>query len=183
MIRHIWLAALALVCLTTLAGASPADRWIHVRVVESGADSERVTINLPLPLVESLLPTIQAHGLKDGRLQLDLSDSHVDLKALRDALAKGRDGEYVRVEEKDERVRVFKEGDCLRVQAEEPHEKVEARVPMAVVDALRSAGNDEMDLGAALRVLAKQDESTELIRVEGDSEFVRIWIDKQPGMD
>ena len=181
--RLAWLPAIALVCFTTLAGASPSDRWLHVKVVESGADSERVSINLPLPLVESLLPTIEARGVKDGKLRIDLGNSHVDLQALRAALAQGRDGEYVRVEDADESVRIFKEGDCLRIHAQEPGERVEARVPLKVVEALFSSGNEEIDLRAALRVLANQDESAELIRVEGDSEFVRIWIDKLPGME
>jgi hypothetical protein len=183
MIRHTWLPIAALVVLATAAGASPADRWIHVKVIESAADSGRVSINLPLTLVESLLPVIESHGLKAGKIQLDLADSHVDLKALRAALAKANDGEYVTVENADEHVRVFKERDCLRVHSEDPTQTVEVRIPLKVVDAFLSAGGEELDLHAALRELAKQDENTELIRVEGGGESVRIWIDRQPTMN
>ena len=38
--------------------ALPADRWMHIRVIESGPDGDRVRVNIPLSLAEAVLPTI-----------------------------------------------------------------------------------------------------------------------------
>ena len=56
--------------------------------------------------------------------------------------------------------------------------KVDVKVPMKVVDALFSAGKDELDLGAALRVLATFAD-TELVTVKSDDATVRIWLDSK----
>lgn len=56
--------------------------------------------------------------------------------------------------------------------------KVDVKVPMKVVDALFSAGKDELDLGAALRVLATFGD-TELVTVKADDATVRVWLDSK----
>ena len=56
--------------------------------------------------------------------------------------------------------------------------KVDVKVPMKVVDALFSAGKDELDLGAALRVLSTFGD-TELVTVKADDATVRIWLDSK----
>ena len=56
--------------------------------------------------------------------------------------------------------------------------KVEIKVPMKVVDALFSAGKDELDLGAALRALSSFGD-TELVSVKDEENTVRIWLDSK----
>jgi hypothetical protein len=56
--------------------------------------------------------------------------------------------------------------------------QVDVKVPMKVVDALFSAGKDELDLAAALRVLATFGD-TELVTVKADDATVRIWLDSK----
>jgi len=56
--------------------------------------------------------------------------------------------------------------------------RVDVKVPMKVVDALFSAGKDEMDLGAALRALASFGD-TELVTVKADDATVRVWLDSK----
>jgi Zn-dependent alcohol dehydrogenase len=64
-------------------------------------------------------------------------------------------------------------------KASEPVEtKVEIKVPMKVVDALFSAGKDELDLVAALRALSAHGD-TELVTVKDAENDVRIWIDSK----
>ncbi|MGB2665955.1 MAG: hypothetical protein WAK48_18270, partial [Candidatus Acidiferrum sp.] len=60
--------------------------------------------------------------------------------------------------------------------------KVEVKVPMKVVDALFSAGKDELDVVAALRVLSSNGD-TELVSVKDDQETVHVWIDSKSVSD
>jgi hypothetical protein len=55
--------------------------------------------------------------------------------------------------------------------------EVDVKIPMKVVDALFSAGKDEIDLVAALKVLSAGGD-TELVSVKADDgATVRVWID------
>jgi hypothetical protein len=56
--------------------------------------------------------------------------------------------------------------------------KVEIKVPMKVVDALFSAGKDELDLVAALHALSTYGD-TELVSVKDDANTVRVWLDSK----
>jgi hypothetical protein len=49
---------------------------------------------------------------------------------------------------------------------------------MKVVDALFSAGKDELDLVAALHALSSNGD-TELVSVKDDQETVHVWIDSK----
>jgi hypothetical protein len=55
---------------------------------------------------------------------------------------------------------------------------VEVKIPLAVVDALFSAGNDELDLVAGLRALSAQGD-TELVSVKDEENTVRVWVDSK----
>jgi hypothetical protein len=64
-------------------------------------------------------------------------------------------------------------------QSVSAHEsKVEIKVPMKVVDALFSAGKDELDLVAALHALSTYGD-TELVSVKDDENTVRVWLDSK----
>jgi len=56
--------------------------------------------------------------------------------------------------------------------------KVDIKVPMKVVDALFSAGKDELDIVAALRALSGHGD-TELVTVKDSENTVRIWVDSK----
>jgi hypothetical protein len=56
--------------------------------------------------------------------------------------------------------------------------KVEVKVPMKVIDALFSAGKDELDIVAALRALSSVGD-TELVSVKSDDNTVRVWLDSK----
>jgi len=55
---------------------------------------------------------------------------------------------------------------------------VEVKIPLSVVDAMFSAGKDEIDLVAGLRVLSAQGD-TELVSVKDDENTVRVWVDSK----
>jgi hypothetical protein len=63
-------------------------------------------------------------------------------------------------------------------QAGDRESRVEVKVPMKVVDALFSAGKDELDLIAALHALGAHGD-TELVSVKDNENTVRVWLDSK----
>jgi len=168
---------------TQTASAASHDRWLHVRVTNPGSNEESVRVNVPLELAEKVLPTINQQRLHSGKVKIDDIDCHgVDLRALADAVRTSKDGEFVTVQNKDSDVRVAKQNGHLLVHVYEKnhpkHSEVEVKVPMKVVDALFSAGKDELDLVAALHALASQGD-TELVSVKDAENTVRVWLDSK----
>jgi len=165
------------------SNVSGHDRWLHVRVSNPGSKEETVRVNVPLELAEKVLPTINKDRLHSGKVKFDDIDCHgVDLKALVDAVRTSKDGEFVTVQNKDSDVRVAKQNGTLFVHVIEKNRakrsQVEVKVPMRVVDALFSAGKDELDLVAALHALSSQGD-TELVSVKDDENTVRVWLDSK----
>ena len=159
------------------------DRWLHVRVISSDAKGETVRVNVPLELAEKVLPAINKHRLQDGKIKID--DAHVkdlDLRALVDAIRTTKDGEFVTVQSNDCDVRVAKQKNQLIVHVLDKEKskksEVEVKVPMKVIDALFSAGKDELDLVAALHALSEQGD-TELVSVKDQENTVRVWLDSK----
>lgn len=168
-----------------LAAQTPPQRWLHVTVDERGEDAETVRINLPLNVVEAILPTIYVDPVRGGKLKLSqLRIQQVDIRALLEAIRNAPDNEFVTVESARETVRIAKEGGYLLVNVDkrndegELEEEVDIRIPFAVVDALLSAGEDELDLVAGVRALAAHGEGT-LVTVNKQDSRVRIWVDSR----
>ena len=158
-----------------------ADQWLHVRVDDGGRGGEQISVNIPLAVVEAMLPMISVDELHHGHLQLDDIDLNgIDLREVLVALRDGPDAEYVTVKSEDESVRVAKEGEYLIVRVEERRssdaERVHVKLPLAVVEALVGDDSQELDLVAGLRALGEF-EGEDLVLVESDRETVRIWID------
>jgi hypothetical protein len=162
--------------------AAQADRWIHVKVEETGEKAEKVRINIPLALAEKVLPAIKADKLCDGKVKLDEKHFHnVDLRALLEAIRTTGDNEFVTVESKQENVRVAKAGGYLIVQVLEGRDaakKVDVKIPFTVVEAMLSGGQDELDVLAGLRALSAHGD-VELVTVNEPKSTVRIWVDSR----
>ncbi len=187
-------ALTVLLWLASATAALAAERWVHVKVNETGEDGERVRVNIPLSLAEKVLPTISVHKLHNGKVRVDESDFHdVDLRALLEAVRTAQDNEYVTVESKHENVRVAKSGGFMLIKVREtPHppkkEKetgaapkvhtVDVKIPFTVVNALLSGEKDELDLVAGIRALGQYD-NLELVTVNDEDSSVRIWVDTQ----
>jgi hypothetical protein len=164
------------------------DRWLHVRVISSDNKGETVRVNVPLELAEKVLPAIHQERIHDGKVKIDNAHvNDVDFRALVEAIRTTKDGEFVTVESNDCNVRVAKQDNHLIIHVvdKDVHEKgevrksqVEIKVPMKVVDALFSAGKDELDLVAALRALSTQGD-TELVSVKDHENTVRVWLDSK----
>src|SRR5262249_13122523 len=89
----VFTTAFAALPASAASAASPTgDRWLHVRVQESGHGGETVRVNCPLSLIEAVLPTIRAEHLQNGRLVVhDQEIKSVDLKAFLKAVQNAGD--------------------------------------------------------------------------------------------
>ena len=166
---------------------SIGDRWIHVRVEETGEKPESIRINFPIDLIEKIAPAFQDERFRSGKVKLgDKTLESVDLRALWKAVKEAGDAEFVTVEGTDGNIRVAREGGYLLVKVQEggreegtgPGDdggKVDARLPLDVMDALLSGEKDELNVLAALRALARHE--GELVSVNDEHSTVRIWID------
>jgi hypothetical protein len=168
----------------TAPSATP-DRWLHVRVESPDKNGETVRVNVPLELAEKVLPTINQERLHDGKVKIDCVHSHdVDLRALVEAVRTSKDAEYVTVENGESDIHVAKQAGHLIVhildKGRSKRSQVEVKIPMKVVDALFSAGKDELDLVAALHALSTHGD-TELVSVKDEENIVRVWLDTKNG--
>jgi hypothetical protein len=169
--------------------SSTKDRWLHVRVINSDNKGETVRVNIPLELAESVLPTINKNHLHNGKVTIDQAHMNdVDVRALINAIRTAKDGEYVTVQGRDQDVRVAKEGGRLLVRVKDNQSsksnksEVDIKIPMHVIDALFSAGKDELDVVAGLHALASLGD-TELVSVKSDDSTVRVWMDSKNSSD
>ena len=168
---------------TSSATAEKVERWLHVRVVSTDAKGETVRVNVPLELAEKVLPAVNHDRLHHGKVRIDSSEMQdVDLRAVMDAIRTAKQGEYVTVQSDDNDVRVAKEGNHLTIHVVDKggskKSRVEIQVPMKVIDALLSAGKDELDLVAALHALGEQGDS-ELVSVKDSENTVKVWLDSK----
>ena len=198
-------ATLALVTMALAPAATRAqstsiaksEQWIHVRVESKEAKGETVRVNVPIEMAEKVLPAINKDNLRNGKVHIDSAHmDDVDLRTLLDAVRTSRDGEYVTVQSNENDVRVAKSNGYLYIHVTDkcPSKKaakedgtkaavakesrVEVKVPMKVVDALFSAGKDQLDIVAALRALSTNGD-TELVTVKDSENTVRVWVDSK----
>jgi hypothetical protein len=181
----------------TSDSSSTSDRWLHVRVVSTESKNETVRVNVPLDMAEKVLPAINKDRLHNGKVHFNDSDMNgIDLKTILDAVRTAKDGEFVTVQSNDSDVRVAKQNGYMLVHVTEKNSdlnksdkvdrkgksgeksRVDVKIPMKVVDALFSAGKDELDIVAALRALSAHGD-TELVSVKSDDNTVRIWLDSK----
>lgn len=184
---------------TATQPVSKSEQWIHVRVESKEDHGETVRVNVPMEMAVKVLPAIHQDRLHDGKVRIEghhMDD--VDCQAILDAVRTSRDGEYVTVQSNENNVRVAKKGGYLYIYVTDKEggkkaardgkagaksaygreSKVEVKVPMKVVDALFSAGKDELDVLAALRALSAHGD-TELVTVKDEQNTVRIWVDSK----
>jgi hypothetical protein len=171
--------SLALAAAAVAAAEAPArDLWLHVNVHEAAGG--RVHVNLPVAVVEKVGALVPADAHRSGHVRMGERDlSAAQLRDLWRSVKDGPDATYVTVDEKDSKVRVAKSGRYLLIRADDHaprHSQVDVRVPIAVVEALLSGEGDQLNVGAALKALARQGEG-ELVTVDDEKDTIRIWVD------
>jgi hypothetical protein len=172
------------------------DRWLHVSVIAKDSNGETVRVNVPLDLVEKVLPAISKDRFQAGKVHVrEFEMNGVDIRTILEAVKNTKDGEFVTVESRKQNVRVAKEAGYLVVKVRETkeprkteksdekpaapvEERVDVRVPMSVVEALLSGAKDELDLVAAVRALAAHGDSI-LVTVDDRRNTVKVWVDSK----
>ena len=166
-----------LVLATTATLLAGSKSWLHVRV--DSEDSEKVSVNVPMSLVSTVLPLLEEEVLPQEGVRFDDRDLTIsELREVWEAVKAEESGEIVSVESEDSRIRVFTDGDYLLVESDEDsRSELRVRIPVPVVDALLSGEGEVLNVVAALEAL--QDLGvTELGVVEADEASIRIWIDE-----
>jgi len=188
------LAGVGLLALSVLPAATAAAQtgtaWLHVRV-EEAKEASKVSVNLPMAVVEAVLKAspeiIEKHG------KVHFGDEHglkmADIRKAWKALAEVGDAELVTVESEDENVKVMRKGDLVQVFVDSKAkpgkdgkpakggEEVRVEVPVSLVDAFLSGEGEEGNIQAAVAELQKR--RGDIVRVKDDDSHVRVWIDEQ----
>ena len=188
-VRKSFFQAAALLFLTavTLKSAS-AERWIHVQVQNVKGVSGNVSINLPIELASAALPSIPTDERHHGNFHWQASVNGADLRAVLDAVSRSPDSVFVTLERRDKEVSVAKSGRILLIKiADRPgaprhlDKTVTMSVPVAVVRAMLTKNSDELDVGAGIRVLAREGELD--VTLNNEKQTVRIWTDTRTTSD
>ena len=113
------LLALAGATAGTVAAQSAPTAWLHVRVDEV-RDNTKVSVNLPLSVVEAVLKASPEILEKHGRVHIGKHHGLelADLRRVWKELAAVGDAELVSVESDDENVKVQRKGDVVQVFVE-----------------------------------------------------------------
>ena len=161
------------------------DLWLHVSV--DGSDSERVRVNVPLQLVETVLPLIDDEDFSHGKIRIEGEDlSHEDIVAILRAVTDAEDGEYVTIEDGHDTVRVAKKDRHILVHVDEKHphgDQVDIKMPVEVLEALVSGNDHELDIIAAVHALKNYTQGDLVTVMDDDGTEVRIWIDDKNSSD
>ena len=171
-------AIVAALLLTAGSAAADSDLWLHVRVEGDGAT--KVSVNLPLSLVEKAMPMLPIDHMHHTKIDVDGLDLEIaDLRELWEEVKASPDMTFVTVEDEGEEVRVWKENQHLYVTVSENDsaDHVNVRVPIAVVDAILSGEGNELNLRAGIEALADLGEG-ELVTVNEDDERIKVWVDR-----
>ena len=188
------LAGVGLLALSVLPAATAAAQtgtaWLHVRV-EEAKEASKVSVNLPMTVVEAVLKASPELIEKHGKIHLgeDHGLKMADLRKIWKELAAVGDAELVTVESEDENVKVLRKGDLVQVFVDNKSkpgkdgkpakggEEVRVEVPVSLVDAFLSGEGEEGNIQAAVAELQKR--RGDIVRVKDEDSNVRIWIDEQ----
>ena len=151
-------------------------RQTQLHVELRGDDGDEVEISLPLSAIGST-PFIPARIRSRSRIEIDGDRISIeDLRRAWNEMRRDGDTTYLKITEDDSRIRFFKRGSDLRITIDEDDgDRVELRLPSRAVDALLSGEDDELEVAAALRVMAEIGHG-ELVAISDGNERVRVWV-------
>ena len=127
---------------------------------------------------------IENKEFAEGKIELDEIPLTVNqMREIWRTLQTEGDFDLASIKDEDVSLRIYKEGDWLHVRSEEDAEdKISINIPAAVVDALLSGEGDELNITAAVKMLA-QSNVDEIARIEDGEDTVRVWIDSSASLD
>jgi multidrug efflux pump subunit AcrA (membrane-fusion protein) len=184
--KRIAIAAGIAALVAIAAGPAQAIDWLHVHVDENGADPTKVRVNVPVSMVQAILPVIEEDDFYHGRVRIDKDDiDGVYVRAILKAVSEAEEGEYITVESWNkgtrEEVRVAKRGGDLLIKVREEGENpatVDIKMPITVAEALISGKENELDVLAAVEALGKAGRGEIIVTDSEDDTMVRVWVDQ-----
>jgi hypothetical protein len=163
-----------------LAGAAFAasNQWVHVHI-ENPSNQEKVRMNIPIALMETMMPLIEEKGMERGMIHLHDKDMSVrELRSMWKQVRAAGDNEFLSVENRDGSFHVYTKDGYLMVKPDKESRKhVEVQIPLAVVDAMLSGEGEELNLSAAVKAL-KDSGVHDIITVKDEDKTVHVWIDE-----
>ncbi|PWT90646.1 MAG: hypothetical protein C5B54_06795 [Acidobacteria bacterium] len=177
----LWMLLVLAILSVSLSAQASTQQWVHLRVENQKGHKgpEKVKVNIPVSLMETLVPMVEEEGIKEGKIKIE--DKDIDIRQLRkvwSALKQEGDNEYVSVESDDTNLHVKKEGNYLIVRTDEKSKsQVDIQIPVSVVDAMLSGQDDELNLMAALQAL-KDSKVKDFISIKDEDTTVHVWIDE-----
>ena len=162
-----------------MAQAQQDSPWLHIRVTDNDEGS-KVSVNLPLSLVEIALEIAEAEIQRQSHVHFHDSDVTVeDLRRMWNELRDAGDADFVTVDEGDERIQISRQADKVLIQMtelESGEQKGRIEVPVTVVDALLSGDGEALNLRGALDELIRTQQG-EIVMIDHDDAYVRILIE------
>lgn len=185
MIRSTLFSVFTAMVLTGTAMAGD-QAWLHVRIDSEDPDGDRVRLNLPIEMIESMLPMIETDEFGNGRIRINDSDlDAAELRKMWNAVKGAQDGEFVSVENRRQSINVAKDDGLLKVRIHDlegrDKDRIEMQLPMEVVDAMLAGEGDELDLVAGLQALREHGNAI-LVTGTDEGSDIRIWVDDKPEM-
>jgi hypothetical protein len=177
--KNYLLSAVVIILVAGFASAASSKMWVHVNVQDSTKE-ETVKINLPLSVIEAMLPMIEEEHLRRGSIEINDHDFQVeDLRKAWNEIRDEGDMDFITVEGRDGNVSVRIQGNYLLVQPEKQsdHRKVDIRIPIQVVDAMLSGSGNQLNLAAGIKAL-RDSGVRDIITVNDNHSSVRVWIDE-----
>jgi len=159
--------------------------WLHIRVTEDGESGAKVSVNLPISLIQVFADVAEKEIAKELSGQGSHLDIHMDrhdvgiadIRRAWNELRDAGDADFVEVQEDDEYVKISRSGDRILIEFDEDgDQKGRVEVPVAVVDALLSGDGEQLNIRAAIDELV-DGASGEIVFVEDGETTVRIWIE------
>ncbi len=151
---------------------------VVVDVREGGPNGHRIVVPVPLVAAQAAL-ALAPLAAPQKAMNLQLPPEAVEhmgiAREVLEALAAAPDGEYVRVEEKNEQVVVTKEGRYFKVHVKGPRENVSVNVPLHLALAALP-GKDGRIRTAALAGALSGVRFTDLVDVQDGNDHVRVWV-------
>jgi hypothetical protein len=149
---------------------------VVVDVREGGPDGSRIIVPVPLVFAQAALAIApMAAPAEKLRLPHEAAEHMGLAREVIEALAAAPDGEFVRVEEKDQVVVVSKQGRTLNVRVTGEREKVSVNVPLHLaLEAL--PGPDGRIRTAALAGALNSLRFTDVVDVRDGKDHVRVWV-------
>jgi hypothetical protein len=150
---------------------------VVVDVREGGPNGHRIVVPVPLVFAQAALAVAPVVAPAD-KLRIPDNEALQHIGVARDvleALAAAPDGELVRVEERDERVVITKEGRSLHVQVSGKKENVSVNVPLHL--ALQALPDEHGNIRtAALAGALGAVRFTDLVDVQDGNDHVRVYV-------